>query len=146
MTESDDPAVIQSVVVTAADLVAALEASHGAVGEDTVLRVTPPFSGRMRARLHVDRGLDAGEPGPICLQAESLVEDSCPAPPEADDVEDALRADPDATYTIDRHRERYRVALQRWRESVPDHAVEEVALQPTGQIITISLLGTVSDE
>lgn len=145
MTESDDPAVIEHVVVTATELVTALESSHRTGGPDTVLRVTTPFSGRTRARLHVERGPDVSGPPPICLQAQSLVEDTCPALPEPDDVEDALRADPAATYSIDRHQERYRDALDEWRASVPDHVVETVRLPTTDRDVTISILGTVDD-
>src|SRR6056297_3579117 len=48
---SDEPSAIRSVAVTRADVVTALESNLRSDGR-TVLRVTPPFSGRMRARLH----------------------------------------------------------------------------------------------
>lgn len=146
MTESEDPAVVQTVVIAAADLVAALESSYRTGDEDAVLRMTPPFSGRMRARLHVQRGQDVGEPPPVCLRPTSLVEETCPAPPEPDEIEDTLRADPVATYTIERHRERYRAALDHWRASVPDHVVREVTSPATETEITVSILGTVGEE
>lgn len=144
MAESDDPTVIRTIAVTAGDLVAALESRHRSPESDPVLRITPPFSGRMRARLHVPQESAVGEPTPIALEGESLVDDSCPAPPEPDEIEDALRADQTVTYTIDRHRERYETALQEWRETVPDHAVDSAELPGSGQTVTVSILGTVS--
>lgn len=146
MAESNDPTVVDAVAVTATDLVTALEATHRTGGADTVLRMTPPFSGRMRARLHVRQDSDAGDPAPVTLPAQSLVDEPCPAPPAPDDVEDALRADPAEAYTVDRHRERYEAALQEWRSSVPDHVRAETQLPGTDETVTISLLGTVPEE
>lgn len=146
MSESGDPDVVHTVVVTATDLVTALETGHRNETRDVVLRMTAPFSGRMRARIHVRRGSASGDPAPICLEPEALVTDTCPAPPEPDDVEDALRADPSTTYSLDRHKERYRTALERWRAAVPDHVVDTVRLPATDREVTISILGTVSEE
>jgi hypothetical protein len=58
---SDDPATIRSVAVTVDDVLTALEARQR-TDTRAVLRVTPPFAGRMRARLHVvgDQEPDAG--------------------------------------------------------------------------------------
>lgn len=146
MTESDDPAVVDTVVVTATDLVTALEANERTGGADAVLRMTPPFSGRMRARLHVRQGSETGNETPIALPAQALLEDRCPAPPEPDDVEDDVRADPTEAYSVDRHRERYRAALQQWRSAVPDYVRSAAQLPGTDETITISLLGTVPEE
>ena len=60
-----DPSAIRALAIHAEDLLAAAEADARG-GPRTVLRVTPPFSGRMRARLHVvqdegDDGAGAGE-------------------------------------------------------------------------------------
>lgn len=54
MSKSDDcdPSRIRQLAVTTADVLAALEARDRGRRE-AVLRITPPFSGRMRARLHV---------------------------------------------------------------------------------------------
>lgn len=145
MPNPDDPAVVETVVVSATDLVTALEASHRSRGAETVLRMTPPFSGRMRARLHVVRDEAAADPSPVRLRAESLVEDDCPAPPEPDAVEDELRADDAVDYTVERHRDRYRSALREWRRSVPDYAVDEAAIPAVGGTVTVSVLGTVEE-
>lgn len=146
MTHSNDPTVVELVVVTAADLVTALESTRRTGNADTVLRMTPPFSGRMRARLHVHRGREPEDQTPVALPAAAFVDDRCPAPPDPDGVEDALRADPTETYSVERHRERYRVALRQWRSSVPEYVRAEVQLPGRDETITISLLGTVPEE
>jgi hypothetical protein len=88
---SADPTVIRSLAVTAEDVVAALGADRRRAA-DAVLRVTPPFSGLMRARLHrADVAVD--DPAVIHVPPERVV-DSPPPMPTADDTEDAVRADP----------------------------------------------------
>ena len=54
-----DPSVVDTLVVHESDLIAAVEA-RDRNRRQTVLRVTPPFAARMRARLHVSS--DAAEP------------------------------------------------------------------------------------
>jgi hypothetical protein len=78
----------------------------------------------MRARLHVTApdggGETDGTPSPITLQPSALVTDAPPVP-HPDDTEDALRSDPDATYTPERHHERHTAALDR---GGPPRAIE----------------------
>ncbi len=141
----------------------ALEANEEG-GPRTFLRITPPFSGRMRARIHVDtagpagqrsdpgdRTPDAadresgvadrdpahresdlaerpGDPAAVQVPPERLVADP-PAFPSADDTEDELRADPDAEYTPERHRERHVAAVERWRDRVRGSIVDAVDLR-----------------
>lgn len=140
--ESDDPSVLRSIAVTADDLVAAL-AARRRTGRDTVLRVTPPFSGRMRARLHEATGEPTGDPAPIHVDPEALVDDAAPPHPSPADTEDELRADPDVEYTRERHRERHEEAVAAWREQVPEHVVDSVRLEtPTGtRDVAVTLLG-----
>jgi len=126
MTESDDPTAIRSIAVRGDDLAAALEAEMRS-GGDAVLRITPPFSGRMRARLHVPGEDTYDAPAPIHVSPRELV-DEPPAYPESAETEDALRADPDAEYTRERHRERHRDAVAAWREAVRECVVDEVTL------------------
>ena len=57
--ESEDPRTVDVLVVHADDVVAALAAT--AQGRETVLRVTPPFRGRQRARIHVVEGVDGAD-------------------------------------------------------------------------------------
>lgn len=144
--ESTDPGMIRSVAVTADDVVTAVE-SHHQRDERVVLRVTPPFSGRMRARLHVagtadDRG-EPTESGPVHVDPTSLLAASAPDYPRPAETEDELRADPDAEYTVERHHERHRRALEAWRDRLPDHLVDEVTVETTGRALTVdvSVLG-----
>ncbi|WP_226010484.1 hypothetical protein [Halomicrobium salinisoli] len=120
-----DISTIDTVVVTAEELVAALE-SRERDREPTALRVTAPFSGRMRARLHVEQGDETGDPSQLLLRPDRLVDGDCPSPPHPDDTADAIRADPDDDYSVERHRERHRQAMREWRDRVADHAVERV--------------------
>lgn len=145
MSESNDPTVVRTVVVGATDLVTALETSYRVANDQTVLRVTPPFSGRMRARLHVQQDLDDPAPSPVSIRPRTLVDDDCPSPPVPDEVEDALRTDPDEAYSVEYHGERYRDALDRWRRAVPNHAVDEVRLPEVNRTVTVSILGSVDD-
>ena len=140
--ESDDPTVIRSLAVTADDVVAALEANER---RDTaaVLRVTPPFSGRMRARLHrttVDA--DYGVPEPLHVSPERFV-DSPPPLPAPDDTEDELRTDPELSYDPETHRRRHEAALEEWRASVRTSLVEVTTVEtPAGaHEVSVSILG-----
>ena len=72
---SDDPAVIERLVVHREDLVAAVEA-RDRNRRETVLRVTPPFAARMRARLHVaGTEADYTDPTPIHVEPRTLIDD-----------------------------------------------------------------------
>jgi hypothetical protein len=128
---SEDPTVVRSLAVTADDVVAALAANRQR-SADAVLRVTPPFHGRMRARLHrVDQ---AGEADPVALHVppERFL-DEPPPMPSPDDTEDAVRADPSVTYDAETHRRRHGIALEEWRDGVRDALVEGTTIEtPTG--------------
>lgn len=83
MPQSDDsdPAVIRQLAVTTDDVLAALEARDRGRRE-AVLRITPPFSGRMRARLHV-AGAEGeyeydGDAVPIHVEPRALLHDDFP--------------------------------------------------------------------
>jgi hypothetical protein len=137
------PRDIRSIAVTADDVVAAFESA--VQGDDrTVLRVTPPFSGRMRARIHVRRGdgPPGDDPAPVHVDPRSLVADPPPYP-TADDTEDELRSDPDAEYTPQRHRERHVAALEAWRDRVRASVVEtvELDLPDRGHEVAVDVLG-----
>ena len=145
MSESDDPRVIRSVAVRAEELVTAYEAGERA-GRDAVLRVTPPFSGRMRARLHAadvvgadEAGIDAFEGGeagdsePVEIPPETFLADDVPPYPDPDDTEDELRTEPGTEYTRERHRQRHRRAVDRWREEVRTGILETTTVEtPVG--------------
>jgi hypothetical protein len=162
--DAPDPTVVHTVAVTVDDVVAAFEANRQ-TGAETVLRVTPPFSGRMRARLHrTDVAPGAGreggpepgsepasEPGDeptvgtgdeptagtaneghVHVRPADLLAEDAPAYPHPDETADALRADPDAEYTRERHRERHEAAVATWREAVREHLVDRAPLRTPG--------------
>ncbi|MFA1610271.1 hypothetical protein [Halobellus rubicundus] len=144
---SSDPRRIRSLAVTGDDVVDALEAN--ARGRDRlVLRVTPPFSGRMRARLHdagvVEADGDAGEGNgglePIHLPPERFVADAPPYP-TVDDTEDELRASSTA-YSREEHRRRHQRAVEAWRERVRERLVADVEIETEAgaQSVSISYL------
>jgi len=109
---ADDPRRIASMAVHRDDVANALEATLRS-DRQVVLRITPPFSGRMRARIHrVDEGSEPD--GPIHVPAAALVE-TVPAYPEVDDTTAAL---PDAD--VETRRERHAKAVTAWRAAVRD--------------------------
>jgi hypothetical protein len=136
--ESADPRVIRSVAVTAGDVVAAVE-SHHQRDEQVVLRVTPPFSGRMRARIHVPTGEDADETGTLHLDPVSLLDSGAPPYPRPGETEDDLRANPDVEYTVERHHERHRQALERWRDRLPSHVADQVTMETAAGSVTVDV-------
>lgn len=91
--QSDDPPDVGVLVVTADDVVTALEANRRD-DAGALLRVTPPFAGRMRARLHLaGRENSSDEPAPLHVDPAVLVGD-VPSFPSPDDTEDDLRSHP----------------------------------------------------
>ncbi|WP_284009678.1 hypothetical protein [Haloarcula pelagica] len=135
---SDDPSVISSLAIHAKDLVAAAETT-ARDEKRAVLRVTPPFSGRMRARLHVVQG--DPEPAPIHLDPWTLLTDDAPAYPLADDTEDELRGAVDETYSIERHRDYHEQRVEEWRDAVLDHVRETATLADTETAVSVTILG-----
>ena len=129
--QSDDPTVIRGLAVHTDDVVSALEA-NASRDVRAVLRVTPPFTGRMRARLHVAgaEGSYDTHPEPLHVPPERLVGDDAPAYPTPDRTEDQLRSDPEAAYTPEDHREYHARRVEEWRERVRGH-VRERATIPT---------------
>jgi len=154
---SSDPRRIESLAVTESDVVDALEATARG-GRRIVLRITPPFSGRMRARLHdagvvdaedgsggtpsgtADAGTDAErtpDTAPIHVPPERFVADP-PTYPTVDDTEDELRAS-ETPYTQERHRERHQAAVEEWRATVRERLVEAVTLDTDAGTKTVSV-------
>jgi len=155
--QSSDPRRIESLAVTESDVVDALEAAARG-GREIVLRVTPPLSGRMRARLHdagvvdaedglggtpsgaTDAGSDAErapDAAPIHVPPERFVADA-PAYPSVDDTEDELRASK-TPYTRERHRERHQATVEEWRATVRERLVGEVTLDIDVGSTTVSV-------
>jgi hypothetical protein len=124
--DGPDPTRVRAVAVHAEDVVSALETNRrGGAGGRAVLRVTPPFSGRMRARIHLDQGETADDT--VVLPPERLAPEA-PSLPRAEDTAAALRDDPDEEYTRERHRRRHERAVEAWRETVADAVVDRVTL------------------
>lgn len=140
--ESDDPTVIRVLAVTTDDIVTALEANERQ-GADAVLRVTPPFSGRMRARLHLD-GTESeySDPAPLHVDPTRFV-GTVPAFPSPDDTEDELRSDPEETYSPERHRKRHEAAVEAWREHVREAVLSEATIGTAvgDHDVRVSMLG-----
>ena len=146
---STDPRRIESLAVTGSDVIDSLEAA--ARGDrEIVLRVTPPFSGRMRARLHdadavrasgnrgpAGDGSDGADAAPIHIPPTRLVADP-PAYPTVDDTEDDLRAS-ETAYSRERHRQRHQAAVEAWRTAVRERLVEEVTLPTAAGPTTVSV-------
>ncbi|MEF8843124.1 MAG: hypothetical protein V5A62_16115 [Haloarculaceae archaeon] len=132
--QSDDPTVIRVLAVHADDVVSALEA-NASRDVRAVLRVTPPFNGRMRARLHL-AGAEGGygtDPEPLHVDPERLVGDDAPAYPTPDRTEDELRSDPEKAYTPEAHRDYHACRVERWRERVREHLLEHATVEaPAG--------------
>lgn len=129
VSDSPDPTVIRSIAVTTADVVSALEMRQTS-SKRGVLRVTPPFSGRMRARLHVEQPGeydDVPEPEPLHLHPAELLDDP-PSYPRPSETEDELRADPAETYTVERHHDYHASAVAEWREQVPETIRDAITL------------------
>lgn len=145
--ESPDPTSIHTIVVTLEDLVSALELRLTSEKE-AVLRVTPPFSGRMRARLHVELEAEySHQPRPVHIDPETLVTGLPPYPRPAE-TEDELRADPDWEYSVEAHREYHARAVEQWRDQVPATIGAETAIEtPDGPTtVTIAVLGDTESE
>jgi glycerol kinase len=140
-----DPTEIRSIAVSAEDVVAALEARLRG-GRCTVLRVTPPFSGWMRARLHVEGASrdgpaeGAAASAPVRVQPERLVPDPPPYP-DPDETADAVRAA--GTYTPETHHDRHVRRVEAWRRAVRRSIVDSVTLEtPDGDHeVGVTVLG-----
>lgn len=120
----EDPPTIRSVAVSPDDAVDAFVYSQENPGE-AVLRVTPPFHGRMRARLHVYRVDDTHLTGAIHLSPDDVIEEDVLAayPRLEDELEDAS---PDETERI---RKRHAEAVEAWQERARDAIVETVSIE-----------------
>lgn len=105
------------------------------------LRITPPFSGRMRARIHeVGTGEFVGEGDPVHLDPRDLVTD-VPRYPEPADTEDEIRTADDVEYTPERHRERHVEAVEAWRESITIADTVEIPEDGEGHAVDVKVLG-----
>lgn len=131
--DEGDPNSIRTIAVAREDVLDAFEYTRSNPGT-AVLRLTPPFHGRMRARLHVYR--DAGETAAIHVPAADLLaDDAVAAYPTLEDVEshldtpnDAEHGDDDAPAT-ERLREALADERDSWRERARESIVDELVLE-----------------
>ena len=145
---ASDPTVIRSIAVSTEDLAAAVEFTRTS-GDDVALRITPPFSGRMRARIHAGNRDDAGDPAPVPVYVPParLLAPSAPdilRPPE---TADRLRADPAEIYSVERHREYHAAALADWRRELLGAVSDRATIDtPAGETtVTVVVLGDLDD-
>ena len=125
MSGDADPAAIRSLAVSSEDVVNAFVYTRENPGT-AVLRVTPPFHGRMRARLHVYQLEDARETGAVHISPVRLLEDAVvDSFPALEDTETTLGADPEPEVIREAHTE----ALEDWRERAAGSIVEVVDLE-----------------
>ncbi|WP_434521923.1 hypothetical protein [Halorubrum sp. AS12] len=107
---------------------------------EVVLRATPPFSGRMRARLHaLDAGggsdgdggdeessNDSDASAPLHIDPRDLVADVPPYP----EPDDTAAEHPDAD--LEARRERHAEAVEDWRERVRERIGSSVEIEVDG--------------
>ncbi len=119
-----DPGAIRSIALSPEDAVDAYVYGRENPG-DAVLRVTPPFHGRMRARIHVYRRDDTELTGAVHLSPAAVIADDVVA--DYPDLESTLAgADADEA---DRLRERHAESVEAWRERAREAIVETVAIE-----------------
>ncbi|ELZ05356.1 hypothetical protein C482_02361 [Natrialba chahannaoensis JCM 10990] len=152
-----DPAAIRSIAVSPADVVDAYAYTQENPGE-AVLRITPPFHGRMRARIHVYRRDDAELTGAVHVRPADVLEsdviDAYPAFDEAavgdesgregvgedggcgedEDESDAVSAD---------RRKRHAETVAEWQSQAREAILESVQIATvSGQrTVEVKLLG-----
>jgi len=133
-----DPSESSALAIHAEDLLAAAEADARG-GPRTVLRVTPPFSGRMRARLHVVQ--DGTDDETLHVPPAALVDEASPSYPTPDETADELRAADDESYSVERHRDYHEQRVDEWREALLNRVRSSVVFPETDHEVTVSLLG-----
>lgn len=134
-----DPSAIKSLAITSDDIVTAVAATERN-RENVVLRVTPPYSGRMRARLHVVQPTETADET-IHIPPEKLLSPDAPEVPSTDETADELRESADDSYSVERHRRYHDQRLEEWRETLPEYIVDRIYLPQVGHEVAISLLG-----
>jgi hypothetical protein len=125
MADDDDPSAIRSLAVSPEDVVNAFAYGQENPG-DAVLRVTPPFHGRMRARIHVYHVDDTHLTGAVHLSPEDVLADEIlEAYPRLEDERRNSKSD-----ETERLRRRHAEAIEAWQERARG-AIVETALIDT---------------
>ncbi|WP_323172357.1 hypothetical protein [Natrialba sp. PRR66] len=130
MGAEDDPTAIRSVAVSPADVVDAYAYTRENPGE-AVLRITPPFHGRMRARIHVYRRDDAELTGAVHVDPAAVLDSEVRAAyPQFRTEDDEQPADSgDSSLTPDQRRKRHAAAVESWRERARESLAETVSIE-----------------
>lgn len=139
---SNDPTQIRVIVVRTDDIVSALEANEQQ-SAGAVLRVTPPFSGRMRARLHIEGAeSEYADPTPIHIPPERFLE-AVPPFPNPDATGDQLRDNPASEYSPETHRTLHQEEVESWRSTLQSTILERtsISLQGDEHEVRIATLG-----
>ncbi|MDJ1433857.1 hypothetical protein [Halostagnicola sp. A-GB9-2] len=123
MSDSE-PSSIRSLAVAAEDVLDAAIYTRENPGT-AVLRATPPFHGRMRARLHVFHDPEARVPDAIHVAPADLLEDEVleAYPTFGEQLEKTDGTDPDR---VGERRER---ELKAWRDRAADAICESVTVE-----------------
>ena len=122
--QEDDPTTIRSLAVSAEDAVDAYAYTRENPGK-AVLRVTPPFHGRMRARIHVYRRDDTELTGAVHVRPDDLLADDVVA--DYPDLEARLEgAEPGETEQL---RKRHAEAVEEWQERARESLVDDAILE-----------------
>lgn len=130
MAEEGDPSTIRSIAVLPEDAADAFAYSQENPGE-AVLRITPPFHGRMRARIHVYRIDDTQMTGAIHISPAELIEDDVLAAYPRLEVEDGLEdgnEDEDRADT-NRIQKQHADAVNAWQAQARDAIVDIVTIE-----------------
>jgi hypothetical protein len=156
-TEPSDPTILRTVAVRSDDAITALESNLRGPDARTILRVTPPFHGRMRARIHrLQRDTaETGDDGPDradgpASDARSDVDSPAGTGRVERTAAGALHVPPatlfesplpypsvddtaDAlrrrgAYDPDRHRDRHERSVSGWRRAIRDCRAGSVAI------------------
>ena len=134
MTESD-PSRIRSLAISREDLFDAFVYNRENP-TTAVLRVTPPFHGRMRARLHVSNERATTNvwrdpvTGSIHFEPESLLEQEVvDAYPVLEEIYASMDESDRAGETVSDVHEQYDRRLEEWRKSARSRVLDEVKLE-----------------
>ena len=123
-----DPTAIRSLAISPEDAADAYAYGRENPGE-AVLRVTPPFHGRMRARLHVYRVDDTHMTGAVHVAPEDVIADDVVAAyPDLEDEREAELDDLEAA-AAERIRKRRAEAVDEWQERAAEAIVDSVTLE-----------------
>lgn len=120
----DDPSAIRSLAISPADAVDAYVYTRENPGE-AVLRATPPFHGRMRARIHVYRVDDSPMTGAIHVSPGEVIDDDVLA--EYPELEAELESADESE--AERLRKRHAEAVEEWQRRAEGAIVDSVTLE-----------------